>query len=99
MLKGLRENSKNLVMTIFFAIIIVVFILQFGPGSQGASCSGFRGGAYALKVKGHKVKVEDFREARRILLYLQQSQYFGDSSALGLAARVSAALTSSTSNL
>jgi peptidyl-prolyl cis-trans isomerase D len=62
MLNNLRQNSKNLVMTLFFGIIIAVFVLQFGPGSGSASCAGLSSDIYAAKIMGRSITKEELQE-------------------------------------
>jgi parvulin-like peptidyl-prolyl isomerase len=66
MLNTLRENSKSLVMTIFFGAIIAVFIFNFGPGSGSASCTNLSSDIYAAKVAGRSITKEELREAQMI---------------------------------
>src|SRR6266567_4834214 len=44
MLETLRKNSRSLVIYLIFGILIVVFIISFGPQSVG-SRRGIRGGS------------------------------------------------------
>jgi parvulin-like peptidyl-prolyl isomerase len=62
MLNNIRQNSKNLVMTLFFGMIIAVFVLQFGPGSGSASCAGLSSDIYAAKIMGRSITKEEFQE-------------------------------------
>lgn len=65
MLDTLRKQSKSGLIYFFFAIIIVVFIFSFGPGSSGChSGSGVvRGGSapFAAKVNGETIPITDFQ--------------------------------------
>lgn len=65
MLEALRKNSKNTIITILFAVIIAVFVLNFGPGSKG--CGDAVGTGYAAKVAGETIPEADFRYAYRIV--------------------------------
>ncbi|HEX2571931.1 MAG TPA: peptidylprolyl isomerase [Polyangia bacterium] len=65
MLEALRKNSKNTIITILFAVIIAVFVLNFGPGSRG--CGDAAGTGYAAKVAGETIPEADFRYAYRII--------------------------------
>ena len=65
MLEALRKNSKNTIITILFAVIIAVFVLNFGPGSRG--CGDAVGTGYAAKVAGETIPEADFRYAYRII--------------------------------
>ena len=61
-MNNLRQNSKKLVMTLFFGIIIAVFVLQFGPGSGSASCAGLSSDIYAAKIMGRSITKEELQE-------------------------------------
>mgnify|MGYP001559439565 CR=1 FL=1 len=50
MLDVLRRNSQSFLIYFIFGAIIVVFAINFGPGSS--SCSGGGGGTYAAVVDG-----------------------------------------------
>jgi peptidyl-prolyl cis-trans isomerase D len=90
MLKGLRENSKNLVMTIFFVIIILVFVFgAFNPGS-GASCAGVGGENYPATILGRRISKEEFQEN---LGSIRQMLYSPGPSALGMLSQNAAYLT------
>ena len=65
MLETVRQNSRSAVIYIFFGIIIVAFIVSFGPGSFSGSDSSFDFGArYAAKVYGNEITEQDFRFAQ-----------------------------------
>jgi len=63
MLEQMRKNSRSLLITVLFAIIIVVFILSFGPQSRGTTCDQVTGNeeGYAAKVAGQTISKSDFR--------------------------------------
>lgn len=62
MLDTLRKNSKSALIYVFFAIIIVVFVFSFGPGSGGCrSGDGVTGATYAATVNGQTIPVSDFQ--------------------------------------
>jgi peptidyl-prolyl cis-trans isomerase D len=61
MLDILRSKSRNIVTYVLFGIIIVVFIVSFGPGSQGCQVTGLTQG-YAVEVDGVVVDTEDYEQ-------------------------------------
>ena len=40
MLDTLRANSRSVLTYVLFGIIILVFVISFGPGSKGCGASG-----------------------------------------------------------
>lgn len=64
MLDKIRENSRSIGTYIVFAILILVFVAYFGPGSNG--CMGMTGDpaapTYAARVNGEEVPLREFRE-------------------------------------
>ena len=62
MLDQMRKNSRSLLITVLFGIIIVVFIINFGPQSRGSSCEqAMSDDHYAAKVGGQVISNNDFR--------------------------------------
>jgi peptidyl-prolyl cis-trans isomerase D len=59
MLDTLRANSRSVLTYVLFGIIIVVFVVSFGPGSRGCS-SGGRATTWAAKVNGSTVSPGEF---------------------------------------
>ncbi len=59
-----RSNRLSLVIYLFFGIIIAVFVVNFGPQSQGSGCDGQPGSmkneAFAAHVAGHTLASADF---------------------------------------
>ncbi len=55
-MQGMRDNSGSLMIIILFGIIIIVFALQFGPGSQGFSAKT----PVVGKVNGEAVTVGEW---------------------------------------
>jgi hypothetical protein len=56
MLEQMRRNSRSVLIWTLFGIIIVVFIISFGPQSQGATCDQSMGeDLYAAKVAGQTI--------------------------------------------
>jgi peptidyl-prolyl cis-trans isomerase D len=62
MLEQMRRNSRSVLIWTLFGIIIVVFIISFGPQSQGATCDQSMGeDLYAAKVAGQTITNNNFR--------------------------------------
>src|SRR5436190_18238204 len=62
MLDQMRKNSRSLLITVLFLIIIAVFIINFGPQSRGSSCEQAMGeDHYAAKIGGEIISSSDFR--------------------------------------
>src|SRR5438445_6919098 len=66
MLAALRQHSRSLLIYILFGIVIAVFIINFGPGSQGG-CMGGVAQSYAAKVSGNVIPELDFLHALQLL--------------------------------
>jgi peptidyl-prolyl cis-trans isomerase D len=62
MLGYLRENSGSIVVYVFVAMIVVVFALQFGPGSKGFGDIG-QGEVTAAEVRGRIISWSEFSTA------------------------------------
>ena len=63
MLDILRSKSRSVLTYVLFGIIIVVFIISFGPGSQGCKTEGVSSSAsYAVEVDGTVVSPADFEQ-------------------------------------
>jgi peptidyl-prolyl cis-trans isomerase D len=77
MLDTLRANSRSVLTYVLFGIIIVVFIVSFGPGSRGCT-SGGRSATWAAKVNGEVVSPGEFESQYGNLLRMYQSQGAGD---------------------
>ena len=63
MLEQLRRSSQSLIIYVLFGIVIAVFIVNFGPQSQGGCESTVTRASYAAKVNGGTVSARDFRYA------------------------------------
>jgi peptidyl-prolyl cis-trans isomerase D len=63
MLEQLRRSSQSLLIYVLFGIVIAVFIVNFGPQSQGGCESSVARSTYAAKVGGGTVSARDFRYA------------------------------------
>jgi peptidyl-prolyl cis-trans isomerase D len=63
MLEQMRKSSQSLLIYLLFSLLIVVFIISFGPQSRGTTCDAALGGNdhYAAKVAGDVVSTNDFR--------------------------------------
>ena len=62
MLEQMRKNSRSLLITVLFGIIILVFIINFGPQSRGSSCDqAMSDDQYAARVGGQVISNSDFR--------------------------------------
>lgn len=62
MLDTLRANSRSVLTYVLFGIIIVVFVVSFGPGSRGCTDTGVLDTAYAAKVNGITITAGDFQQ-------------------------------------
>jgi peptidyl-prolyl cis-trans isomerase D len=49
MLDVLRANTRSILTYVLFGIIIVVFVVSFGPGSRGCTDAGVRTASYAAR--------------------------------------------------
>jgi peptidyl-prolyl cis-trans isomerase D len=61
MLEQLRQSSRSLLIYVLFGIVIAVFIVNFGPQSQGGCESSVSRASYAAKVGSGEVSARDFR--------------------------------------
>lgn len=64
MLERMRRSSQSLFIWLFFGIIILVFVINFGPQASGG-CDAGPGGATdrAASIEGRTVSSQDFRYA------------------------------------
>ena len=62
MLDILRSKSRSVLTYVLFGIIIVVFVVSFGPGSQGCQVEGLSANS-AVEVDGYVVAPADYEEA------------------------------------
>ncbi len=74
MLDILRANARSVLTYVLFGIIIVVFVVSFGPGSRGCGDGGVRGPSYAAQVDGHTITAADFEQAYAQLLRTYQAR-------------------------
>ena len=56
MMEVLRQHSKSFIIYLLFGIIIVVFVISFGPGSE----CGSKGETLAAEVNGQRIPVTEF---------------------------------------
>jgi peptidyl-prolyl cis-trans isomerase D len=63
MLEQMRKSSQSLFIYLLFGLLIVVFIISFGPQSRGTTCENVISGNdhYAAKVGGETITTNDFR--------------------------------------
>jgi peptidyl-prolyl cis-trans isomerase D len=62
MLDILRSKSRSVLTYVLFGIIIVVFVVSFGPGSQGCQVTS-PSESYAVQVNGQGVEIQDYEQA------------------------------------
>ena len=77
MLDTLRANSRSVLTYVLFGIIIVVFVVSFGPGSKGCGAGG-GAATWAAKVNGKAVTPAEFDQQYGQLLRIYQQQGAGD---------------------
>lgn len=77
MLDTLRANSRSVLTYVLFGIIIVVFVVSFGPGSKGCGAGG-RTETWAARVNGEAVTPAEFDQQYGQLLRIYQQQGAGD---------------------
>jgi peptidyl-prolyl cis-trans isomerase D len=63
MLDILRRNAKSVLTYVLFGIIIVVFVVSFGPGSRGCSDVRVTQSSWAARVNGEPLSGADFEQA------------------------------------
>ena len=62
MLEQMRKSSRSLLIMVLFGIVIVVFIINFGPQSQGTTCEQMnKEDSYAARVGSQTITNNDFR--------------------------------------
>ena len=95
LLANLRKNSRSSILLVLFGIIIVVFIVSFGPASTGCRSGAMSGNdGFAAEVNGQKISRQDFERAyaRQIQALSRQTGQDGltreQADALGIGARV-----------
>ena len=73
MLDILRSKSRSVLTYVLFGIIIV-FIISFGPGSQGCKTEGLSQASYAVEVDGTVVSPAEFEQAYAQLFRTYQTR-------------------------
>ena len=73
MLDTMRANSRSVLTYVLFGIIIVVFVVSFGPGSKGCGAGG-RTETWAAKVNGAAVTPSEFDQQYSQLLRIYRQQ-------------------------
>jgi peptidyl-prolyl cis-trans isomerase D len=73
MLDTLRAHSRSVLTYVLFGIIIIVFVVSFGPGSKGCEGGG-RTEAWAAKVNGAAVTPSEFDQQYSQLLRVYRQQ-------------------------
>lgn len=81
MLDTLRANSRSVLTYVLFGIIILVFVISFGPGSKGCGAVG-TAETWAARVNGSKVTPAEFEQQYAQLARLYQAQTAADSTGL-----------------
>ena len=81
MLDTMRANSRSVLTYVLFGIIILVFVISFGPGSKGCGAVG-TSETWAAQVNGSKVTPLEFEQQPAPLARIYQSQPAGDSTGL-----------------
>jgi peptidyl-prolyl cis-trans isomerase D len=62
MLEQMRKSSRSLLIMVLFGIVIVVFVVNFGPQSQGTTCEQMnKEDGYAAKVGSQTITSNNFR--------------------------------------
>lgn len=62
MLQLMRKHSKSFLIYVFFGIIIAVFVVNFGPQSQGCTATS----SYAGRLAGASLTTSDFEYAQAV---------------------------------
>jgi peptidyl-prolyl cis-trans isomerase D len=62
MLDILRQNAKSVLTYVLFGIIILVFVVSFGPGSRGCSDVRVTQASWAAKVNGETLPGTEFEQ-------------------------------------
>jgi peptidyl-prolyl cis-trans isomerase D len=75
MLDTMRANRRNLLTALLFGAIIFVFVVSFGPGSQGCQGAQGPGGvAEVASVNGQSISAADFEQQYAQLYRMYQQQ-------------------------
>lgn len=74
MLDILRQNAKSVLTYVLFGIIILVFIISFGPGSRGCTDVRVTQATWAAQVNGEQLSGSDFEQAYANLFRAYQAR-------------------------
>jgi len=74
MLDILRQNAKSALTYVLFGIIIVVFIVSFGPGSRGCTEGRATSPGWAARVNGESVNGAEFESQYSALFRTYQAR-------------------------
>lgn len=75
MLERLRDSSRSFGSYLIFGVIILVFVIYFGPGGQSCGDIGnMQAATWAAKVNGKEISVRDFRMEYDALYRQYQAQ-------------------------
>ena len=61
MLEAIRRNSRSTIIYVLFAVLILVFVINFGPSSDKAGCGGALSTSFAARVSGSTISEQDYR--------------------------------------
>ena len=75
MLDTLRANSRSVLTYVLFGIIIIVFVISFGPGSKGCSGGAGPSESWAAKVNGASLAPADFEATMAPVLIPRRSEH------------------------
>ena len=59
MLEAIRRSSRSTIIYVLFAVLIAVFVINFGPGSRG--CGAELTSSYAARVAGSTISDQEYR--------------------------------------
>jgi peptidyl-prolyl cis-trans isomerase D len=74
MLDILRQNAKSALTYVLFGIIIVVFVVSFGPGSKGCTEGRATSPGWAARVNGESVNGAEFESQYAALFRTYQAR-------------------------
>ncbi len=74
MLDILRANTRSVLTYVLFGIIIVVFVVSFGPGSKGCTDTNVRVASYAAKVNGTTITAAEYEQTYANLFKAYQAR-------------------------
>jgi peptidyl-prolyl cis-trans isomerase D len=74
MLDILRQNAKNVLTYVLFGIIILVFVVSFGPGARGCSDPRISQSTWAAKINGETLDGAEFEQQYASIFRVYQSR-------------------------